>query len=79
MTIEQILSIEPALEIVENYVKTKNEQGKKEIVHWWFVWHNCKKMQTKLIGDEAENEELSSSECFDLWHDYLMSLTPNCK
>ena len=34
MTIEQILLIEPALEVVENYVKTKNEQGKKEIVHW---------------------------------------------
>jgi hypothetical protein len=79
MTIQQILEIEPSLITVENYVKRKNDEAINNDIYWYNIWSHCKRMQDTLIGDYSRNEQLANSECWNIWHDYLMQLATNCK
>ena len=79
MTIEQMLQIEPRLKMVIDYAKMENNLAKIHKIYWCDVWQNCKQMMIGMVGWYAEKDELSSSECFYIFHDYLYSITKNTK
>lgn len=79
MKIEQMLSIEPRLQHVVNYAKKRNETAKKYKIYWYEVWHECKIMMNQYVGFNAIKPELRTIDAWDVFHDYLYSLTTNTK
>ena len=79
MTIEQILKIEPRLQIVIDYAKRQNELAKYKNINWHNVWADCKFLMRNKIGWYAKNELLSSSDHWETFYNYLYSITKNTK
>ena len=77
MNINQILSIEPSLQDVIDFVKQQNEMALTDNIWWHEVWDTAKSMMKGLIGYDARNYELSSCDVWDTFHDYLYSISKN--
>lgn len=75
----QMIDIEPRLKVSEDFVKRENERAKHKVIYWYNVWATAKKFHYNYVGFMAQNEKLSSMECWDVWHDYLKSLAVNCR
>ena len=79
MTIEEMLQIEPNLKFVIEFAKFQNKEAKKRRIYFYDVWHECKLMMKPYIGWYAKKDELSSSECYMDFYNYLITITTNTK
>ena len=77
MNIEQILLIEPRLKYVIEFAKYENVRAKKHKVYWHNLWAELKLQMKPLIGYYADKKELQNSICYDIFYNYLYSITSN--
>lgn len=75
----QILLLEPRLVQVERYALDVNSLAKEQNIPFHELWSKVKQMSNKLIGWNAEKPELQNEEAFDLWRNYIISITTECK
>jgi len=82
MTQEELqvfLKEEPQLQSIIDRVKKRDAIAKEQHTYWYEVWMDIKMDLWYLVGDEAKNPNLRTSWHWDKMHDYLSSITPNCK
>jgi len=51
-TFQDLIKIEPKLEIISDYVKKQNEIAQKEEIHWHNIWHLAKLKMRRLIDND---------------------------
>ena len=79
MTIEEMVSIEPDLKIIIDYVEARNGLKDERFKTWVDVWKIIKPKVTKLIGFEAANFSLCDSKIYDDFICHLQDISPNLK